>query len=69
MYRNLIKRIIDVIISFLGIIVLSPVLIVLSIVIKATSPGPVLFKQERVGKNNKSFKIYKFRRLMSIRLL
>ena len=61
MYRNLIKRIIDVIISFLGIIVLSPVLIVLSIVIKATSPGPVLFKQERVGKNNKSFKIYKFR--------
>ena len=61
MYRNLIKRIIDVIISFLGIIVLSPVLIVLSIVIKATSPGPVLFKEERVGKNNKSFKIYKFR--------
>ena len=61
MYRNCIKRIIDIIMSFLGIIVLSPVLIVLSIFIKMTSPGPVLFKQERVGKNNKNFKIYKFR--------
>ncbi|WP_270601848.1 sugar transferase, partial [Coprobacillus cateniformis] len=60
-YRNCIKRIIDIIMSFLGIIVLSPVLIVLSIFIKMTSPGPVLFKQERVGKNNKNFKIYKFR--------
>lgn len=61
MYRNLIKRMIDIIMSFLGIVVLSPVLIVLSIVIKATSPGSILFKQERVGKNNKNFKIYKFR--------
>ena len=61
MYRHFIKRGIDVILSGLGIIVLSPVFIITALIIKYTSPGPVLFKQERVGKDNKLFKIYKFR--------
>lgn len=61
MYRNFIKRILDTILSLLGIILLSPALFILVIVIKLTSPGPVLFKQKRLGKNNKPFYIYKFR--------
>lgn len=61
MYKCFIKRFIDIIMSFLGIIVLSPVFLVLSSAIKVTSPGPILFKQERVGKENRNFKIYKFR--------
>ena len=59
-YR-VIKRIIDVICSLLGIIVLSPVLIIVSILIKLESKGPIIFKQVRAGKNSKPFYIYKFR--------
>lgn len=61
MYKYFMKRLIDIILSFFGIIVLSPILLILSIIIKVSSPGPILFKQERVGKNNKNFKIFKFR--------
>lgn len=55
------KRIVDIIGSLVGIIVLSPVLLVVAITIKVTSKGPVIFKQERVGLHNKTFKMYKFR--------
>lgn len=61
MYKHCFKRIIDIILSLAGIIVLSPVLIVTALIIKFTSPGPVLFKQQRVGKDNVNFNIYKFR--------
>lgn len=61
MYKNCIKRILGMILSLLGIIVLSPILLILAMIIKLTSPGPVLFKQKRVGKDNKLFFIYKFR--------
>lgn len=61
MYRNCIKRILDFFLSLCGLIILSPVFIILSIWIKLDSKGPVLFKQVRVGKDNKPFKIYKFR--------
>lgn len=61
MYKKYIKRVLDFLLSLIGIIVLSPVFIILTIIIKITSPGPVLFKQERMGKNNIRFKIYKFR--------
>lgn len=61
MYKNYIKRVIDVIASLLGIIILSPILIILAVIIKLSSPGPVLFKQNRMGKNNERFKILKFR--------
>ena len=56
-----IKRMIDVILSTLAIIILSPVLLILAIAIKLDSPGPVLFKQKRVGKNKELFEIWKFR--------
>lgn len=61
MYKHFIKRILDIVISLLGIILLSPVLFILAIIIKTTSQGPVLFKQKRVGINNRYFYIYKFR--------
>lgn len=56
-----VKRAIDVALSGVGIVVLSPVLAGLSLAIKLESPGPVLFKQKRVGKDGKLFEIWKFR--------
>ncbi|WP_162011058.1 sugar transferase [Streptococcus sp. S784/96/1] len=60
MYLKL-KRMLDVIISGLAILVLSPILLIIVIAIKLDSKGPVLFKQKRVGKGKKYFMIYKFR--------
>ena len=60
-YAKYIKRVIDFIISLLGIVVLSPILLVLILLIKITSPGPVFFKQKRVGIHKTYFNIYKFR--------
>lgn len=57
----LIKRGMDFVLSLVGLIVLSPLLVVVALVIKLTSPGPVLFAQERVGMNKRLFKLYKFR--------
>ena len=57
----ILKRVIDIVISGLAIIVLSPVLLLIAIAIKLDSKGPVLFKQKRVGKNKSHFMIYKFR--------
>lgn len=61
MYRNYLKRVIDFVLSLLGILVLSPVLLVLALCVKFSSPGPILFKQKRVGKGKTYFQIYKFR--------
>lgn len=61
MYKNCVKRILDIFLSLLGIVTLSPLLFLIAITIKITSPGPILFKQKRIGKNNKLFYIYKFR--------
>ena len=61
MYKDFGKRLIDLILSALGIIVLSPVLLILVIAIKLDSPGPVLFKQKRVGLHKSHFYILKFR--------
>lgn len=58
---NLAKRLIDIVSSLLGIILLSPVLIIVSILIKLESSGPIIFKQLRAGKNSEPFYIYKFR--------
>nr|WP_278678987.1 sugar transferase [Clostridium paraputrificum] len=55
------KRTFDFIISLLAIICLSPIIIIVSLIIKFTSDGPILFKQRRIGKDNKEFNIYKFR--------
>ena len=61
MYNKFFKRVIDLIVSGLGILILSPVLLVLIVVIKLDSPGPILFKQKRVGLHKKHFNILKFR--------
>jgi undecaprenyl phosphate N,N'-diacetylbacillosamine 1-phosphate transferase len=59
-----IKRLVDFFGSVIGIIIISPVLIIISILIKLTSKGPVFFRQERLGKNGKVFKILKFRTMI-----
>ena len=56
-----IKRFIDIVLSFCAIVVLSPVLLVLAVLIKLDSKGPVLFRQKRVGKDKTHFEILKFR--------
>lgn len=61
MYQRLIKRIIDVVLSLLGLLILSPVFLLIITAIKLDSKGPILFKQKRVGKDKVLFKIYKFR--------
>lgn len=55
------KRIADVLVSFVAMLVLSPVYLVTAIVVKMTSPGPVFYSQERVGKGGIPFKMHKFR--------
>lgn len=61
MYKNYMKRLIDVILCSIGIIILSPVFLITALLIKLESKGPIIFKQERLGKNGNIFKIYKFR--------
>ena len=56
-----VKRFLDVIASFLGLVLLSPLMLAVSILIKIDSRGPVIFRQTRIGRNGKVFEIYKFR--------
>ena len=60
-YEKLFKRVIDIILSFFGLVILSPVFLVLTIRIIIDDPGPVLFTQKRMGKNKQYFKLHKFR--------
>lgn len=60
MYTYL-KRTLDLILSLIALVVLSPLLLIIAIAIKIESPGPVFFTQQRVGLNKQTFKIYKFR--------
>lgn len=55
------KRAVDIVGSFCGLILISPLLLIVSVLIRATSRGPVIFSQERVGQHNRVFKMYKFR--------
>lgn len=64
LFNRIIKRLVDIFGSVFGIILFSPVFIVLSILIKLTSKGPIIFKQERVGLHNKSFTMFKFRSMV-----
>ncbi len=61
---NFIKRFIDIFCSSLGILLLSPVFIIVGTIIKLDSKGPVIFSQKRVGKDGKEFKMYKFRSMV-----
>lgn len=64
MYR-VIKRILNLLCSFVGVIVLSPFFLIISLLIKVTSKGPVFFVHERVGLNGKKFKLIKFRTMVN----
>ena len=61
MYKHFFKRLIDIILSFIGGILLLPVFLIIAIAIVIDDPGPVFFKQKRVGKNKKLFWLHKFR--------
>ena len=60
-----VKRLLDFVLSLIGIVVLIPVFIIIGILIKVDSRGPVIFKQKRYGKNKEPFYIYKFRTMAS----
>ena len=61
MYKKYIKRLLDVVISLIALIVLSPVMLIVAILVRIKLGSPVIFKQERPGKDGKIFKLYKFR--------
>ena len=61
MYKHFFKRFFDILIALLGLIIAAIPMLFIAIAIKLNSKGPVIFKQERVGKKGKVFKIYKFR--------
>ena len=61
MYKHFFKRAIDIVLSFLAIIVLALPMLIVAIIIKLDSPGPVLFKQKRIGIHKSTFTILKFR--------
>ena len=64
MYRNFLKRVFDLILSSVVLVVASPILLIIAIAIKIDSKGPIVFKQKRLGKNGKEFWMYKFRTMV-----
>jgi lipopolysaccharide/colanic/teichoic acid biosynthesis glycosyltransferase len=60
----MIKRLFDIFFSLFGLILVSPLLLVIAVLIKRESPGPAFYRGERVGKNGKTFKIFKFRTMV-----
>lgn len=61
---EVVKRLIDIVCSFLGLLMLSPLFIIIAIIIKSTSKGPIFFSQKRIGKKGKEFDMYKFRSMV-----
>ncbi|WP_077619742.1 sugar transferase [Bacillus sinesaloumensis] len=62
--NDAIKRLFDIVVSLIGLVILSPLLLIIAILIKVDSKGPVFFKQVRVGQHEKEFKILKFRTMV-----
>lgn len=60
----MVKRIFDIVASAVGLVLLLPLLVVAALLVKLTSPGPVFFKQERIGRRFRPFFIYKFRSMV-----
>lgn len=60
-----IKRIIDIMGSLIGLILLSPLLVIIGVLIKVESKGPIIFSQDRIGKNGKVFRMYKLRSMVA----
>ena len=61
MYRHFLKRVLDIVISFCALAVLWPLLLVVAVLVRIKLGSPVLFSQERPGKDEKIFRMYKFR--------
>ena len=61
MYKHFFKRVIDIVLSFIAILILALSMLIIAIIIKIDSPGPALFKQKRIGIHKKTFTILKFR--------
>ena len=64
MYSKFGKRLLDIVFSFLGIVILAPLLILTAVAIKIDTSGPVFFRQPRLGKHCKHFDIWKFRSMV-----
>ena len=60
-YEKFWKRLLDIVLSFGGLVILSPIFLIISIAIFIDDPGPILFTQKRIGKNKRYFKLHKFR--------
>ncbi|MCX8112695.1 MAG: sugar transferase [Bacteroidia bacterium] len=60
-WYELVKRLMDLFISVFALILLAPVMVVIAVLVRLSSPGPIIFRQERIGKNGRPFIIYKFR--------
>lgn len=61
MFNATMKRLVDIAGAVFGLVIFSPIMLVTALLVKVTSPGPVLYSQERVGLHNHTFKMYKFR--------
>ena len=61
MYKHFVKRLIDIVLSLIAMIILSPLYLIIAIVVRIQMGSPVLFSQDRIGKNETIFKLYKFR--------
>ncbi|WP_235835442.1 MULTISPECIES: sugar transferase [Arthrobacter] len=62
--KHVLKRLLDIVLSAAALIVLAPVFVVLAVLIRRDSPGPVIFKQERIGRRGQTFMMYKFRSMV-----
>ncbi|MDR6987275.1 exopolysaccharide biosynthesis polyprenyl glycosylphosphotransferase [Paenarthrobacter nitroguajacolicus] len=62
--KHTLKRLMDIVVSAVALLVLAPVLLILAAIVRADSPGPVLFKQERIGKQGSTFQMLKFRSMV-----
>ena len=65
MYKKFGKRLLDILLSVIAIVLLSPIYLIVSIVVKIQMGSPILFSQDRIGKDEKIFKLYKFRSMIS----
>ena len=64
MYKKYVKRALDFLVALIGIIIASPILLIVALLIKLDSKGPVIFKQQRLGVGGKPFEMYKFRSMV-----
>ena len=64
MYKRYIKRLLDIVFSALGLILLSPVLLLIAVLVRCSSGRPVIFRQIRIGRDGKTFPMYKFRTMV-----